>query len=144
MVLLMVMIANTLPMAMAISTSANCASRCGPIGSCEEAVGRYRKLPNMLSWETYEGRCDVPQAEKVYVQHLMAQQGAELFRALSDAADGGCGSIFICGDGTYMVQAVHATLIHIFSHHGNMTEAEAVGKLSAMASSQRYVKDVWS
>ena len=86
----------------------------------------------------------VAQESKVYVQHLMARQGEELWAILSDSTGGGGGSIFVCGDGVDMAKAVHKTLVDIFACHGNMTEAEAGAVLANMATAQRYVKDVWS
>lgn len=80
------------------------------------------------------------QAEKVYVQHLVAREGAAVHAALAD----GSGSVFVCGDGADMAKAVHAALADVFTTHGGLTASEASARLTTLANEQRYVRDVWS
>ena len=44
--------------------------------------------------------------EKVYVQHLMKQQGEEIWKWIENGAN-----FYVCGDKKYMAKDVHSTLI---------------------------------
>ena len=78
------------------------------------------------------------QAEKIYVQHRMLDQGAELYRWLEDDA-----VVFVCGDAKAMAHDVHVALLDIIKTHGSMTENEALAYVEAMKQNRRYLKDVY-
>jgi NADPH-ferrihemoprotein reductase len=77
-------------------------------------------------------------ADKVYVQHLMAADGAQLAPLLQAGA-----YVFVCGDGGGMARGVHAALRGVLREHCGLGEAEAEARLAAMAREGRYVRDVW-
>ncbi len=79
-------------------------------------------------------------AEKVYVQHLMAKHGEEIWNWI----DGGA-YFYICGDKNYMAKDVHSTLIDICSEHGNMSpeEAKEFVEVGMMKTDKRYLRDVY-
>ena len=58
--------------------------------------------------------------EKVYVQHLMAEHGAEIWEWIDNG-----GYFYVCGDKNYMARDVHSTLIGICVEHGGLSEDDA-------------------
>ena len=78
--------------------------------------------------------------EKVYVQHLMASHGAEIW----DWIDNG-GYFYVCGDKNYMAKDVHTTLINICSEYGGYSEADAKAYVeqTLMKEEKRYLRDVY-
>lgn len=78
------------------------------------------------------------QQEKIYVQHKMQQQGAELYQWLEGGA-----SFFVCGKKHPMSTDVEATLLGIIQQHGNKTVEEAKQYLHTMEEEGRYEKDVY-
>ncbi|MEK0451462.1 MAG: sulfite reductase flavoprotein alpha-component CysI [Verrucomicrobiota bacterium] len=80
------------------------------------------------------------QAEKVYVQHRMAEAGAELWKWLNEGA-----YFYVCGDKNRMAADVHAALIAIAQKHGGKTEEEAKAFIEEglMKTEKRYRRDVY-
>ena len=77
--------------------------------------------------------------EKVYVQHLMAKNGKEIWSRI----DAG-GYFYVCGDKNYMAKDVHQTLIDICAEHGNMSSDEALQYVERMMKDEkRYLRDVY-
>jgi sulfite reductase (NADPH) flavoprotein alpha-component len=76
--------------------------------------------------------------EKVYVQTLLQQRGAEVFEWLEDGA-----AIYICGDASRMAADVHRALLDVIATHGKMDEADAVAYLDRLSSTHRYQRDVY-
>lgn len=76
--------------------------------------------------------------EKVYVQHRMIENSAELFQWLEDGA-----SVYICGDEKNMADDVHETLIKIIEKEGIMSSAEATAYLANMQQQKRYQRDIY-
>ncbi|UQZ47356.1 assimilatory sulfite reductase (NADPH) flavoprotein subunit [Bacillus sp. PK3-037] len=76
--------------------------------------------------------------EKVYVQHRMLEQSAELFEWLQEGA-----AVYICGDEKHMAHDVHNTLLDIIEKEGNMTREEAEVYLADMQQQKRYQRDVY-
>ena len=79
------------------------------------------------------------QAEKVYVQHRMRENGAEIFGLL----ERGC-YVFVCGDGARMASDTHAALLDILQAHGRMSLEAAERRLQDLSNRQRYTKNIWS
>ena len=77
-------------------------------------------------------------ASKVYVQHRMLQQGAELFAWLESGA-----YFFVCGDASKMAVDVDKALQEVIAVQGKMSASDAKQYLVAMTNEKRYVRDVY-
>lgn len=78
------------------------------------------------------------QAEKIYVQDRLREQGAEVFAWLEQGAH-----FYICGDANRMAKDVHQVLIDIVKTHGGKNDDDAEQYLKDLRSTQRYQKDVY-
>ncbi len=78
------------------------------------------------------------QLDKVYVQHLMLEAGAEMWKWIADGAH-----IYVCGDGSRMARDVDGALVKIVSEHGRMSTAKARLELQQLAADRRYCRDVY-
>ncbi|KUI42991.1 molybdopterin oxidoreductase [Mycobacterium sp. GA-1199] len=78
------------------------------------------------------------QASRVYVQHRMLEQGAELWRWLDDGAH-----FYVCGDATRMAKDVDAALTTIIERHGGMSHDQAHDYKRELVAAKRYVRDVY-
>jgi sulfite reductase (NADPH) flavoprotein alpha-component len=80
------------------------------------------------------------QAEKVYVQHRMREQGKELWSWLSRGA-----YFYVCGDARRMAKDVHAELIGIAEREGVMSAEKAAEyvNVTLMKTERRYLRDVY-
>jgi sulfite reductase (NADPH) flavoprotein alpha-component len=78
------------------------------------------------------------QAEKIYVQHRMREQAAELYAWMKDGAH-----LYVCGDATRMARDVDVALAHIIAKQGGMGLSEAKSHLAELARSGRYQRDVY-
>jgi sulfite reductase (NADPH) flavoprotein alpha-component len=78
--------------------------------------------------------------EKVYVQHLMKQQGEEIWKWIENGAN-----FYVCGDKKYMAKDVHSTLIGICAEYGGMSldEAKDYVENGLMKAEKRYLRDVY-
>ena len=78
------------------------------------------------------------QADKVYVQHRLREQGREVYDWLEAGAH-----VYVCGSGQGMAADVHGALIDIVATHGGQTPEQAEEYLAAMKNEHRYQKDVY-
>ncbi|MEP0355117.1 assimilatory sulfite reductase (NADPH) flavoprotein subunit [Paraglaciecola sp.] len=78
------------------------------------------------------------QEEKIYVQHRMLEQGAELYNWLEKGAH-----LYVCGDANHMAKDVQDALVKIVIEHGGKTEEQAEQYLSDLRRAKRYQKDVY-
>jgi sulfite reductase (NADPH) flavoprotein alpha-component len=78
------------------------------------------------------------QEEKIYVQHRMKEEAAELWEWINNGA-----YIAICGAKIPMSKDVEQALIDIISKHGNLSHDAATGYLNQLGKDGRYSKDVW-
>jgi sulfite reductase (NADPH) flavoprotein alpha-component len=76
------------------------------------------------------------QTEKVYVQHRMTENEAELLEWLRDGA-----FVYVCGDAKRMAPDVHLALLKILSK--DQSEDDAKVELSRMEREGRYLRDVY-
>jgi len=82
-------------------------------------------------------------AKKVYVQHLIEEDGATIASQLLHGAH-----FYICGDGSAMALDVEAALARVLQKHmpqeaGIHSEQEAKEYIKKMAEEGRFEKDVW-
>jgi sulfite reductase (NADPH) flavoprotein alpha-component len=78
------------------------------------------------------------QAEKIYVQDRMKQNGAELFAWLEQG-----GYFFVCGDAYRMAKDVDQALHDIVREHGKYSLLQAVDYVNQLKKDKRYVRDVY-
>ncbi|WBU50292.1 bifunctional nitrate reductase/sulfite reductase flavoprotein subunit alpha [Kosakonia pseudosacchari] len=78
------------------------------------------------------------QAQKIYVQHRMLEQGEELWRWLAAGAH-----FYVCGDASQMAKDVENALKQVAQTFGGMSAGEANAWLVAMARENRYQRDVY-
>ncbi|WP_047049794.1 diflavin oxidoreductase [Vibrio mexicanus] len=78
------------------------------------------------------------QAEKVYVQDKMRENGAELYAWLERG-----GYFFVCGDAYYMAKDVDKALHDIVAEYGNYNEEQTKEYISNLKKQKRYVRDVY-
>lgn len=78
------------------------------------------------------------QQEKIYVQHKMQEQAAELYAWLENGA-----YFFVCGKKHPMSTDVEETLLQIIQQQGYKTAEEAKKYLHEMEEAGRYEKDVY-
>lgn len=100
-----------------------------------------------LEWQRYLkqehlARLDVAfsrdQREKHYVQHRIAEHGAEIYQWLQQGA-----VIYVCGDAKRMAPDVHQSLIDVFVDHGGLTATAAEARLKELRRERRYQRDVY-
>ena len=78
------------------------------------------------------------QAEKVYVQHRMRENAAELWSWLDQGAH-----FCVCGDAKRMASDVEKALLDVAMGPGGKTAAEAKAWLDGLAKAGRYQRDVY-
>jgi sulfite reductase (NADPH) flavoprotein alpha-component len=94
-----------------------------------QADGTLAKLD--LAWSR-------DQKEKIYVQHLMLQQAAELWAWLQDGA-----AFYVCGDASRMAKDVDAALLQIAREQGELSDEDAATWISQLKKDKRYQRDVY-
>jgi len=78
------------------------------------------------------------QADKIYVQHRLREQGREVYDWLERGAH-----VYVCGDGQAMAADVHQALLDVIAKHGGRDADHATEYLEAMKQARRYQKDVY-
>ncbi|MDE1179815.1 bifunctional nitrate reductase/sulfite reductase flavoprotein subunit alpha [Paraburkholderia sp.] len=78
------------------------------------------------------------QADKIYVQDRMREQGAQLWDWLESGAH-----FYVCGDASRMAKDVDAALKDVVAMHGAMSAEQANAYVSQLARDKRYVRDVY-
>jgi sulfite reductase (NADPH) flavoprotein alpha-component len=78
------------------------------------------------------------QAEKIYVQHRLLEEGAEIWNWLERGA-----YLYVCGDAKRMALDVDRALQQIIARHGRRDPAEAKSFLQVLARNRRYQRDVY-
>lgn len=78
------------------------------------------------------------QAEKIYVQDRIRENGEELFAWLEKGAH-----FYICGDANRMAKDVHQALVDVVKQYGGKNDEEAEQYLKELRNNHRYQKDVY-
>ncbi|OSI08443.1 sulfite reductase flavoprotein, alpha-component [Neisseria animaloris] len=76
--------------------------------------------------------------EKVYVQHKLAENAAEVWAWLQQGAH-----IYVCGDATRMARDVDNTLLDIIAEQGKLSRDDAEEYLYGLREDRRYQRDVY-
>jgi len=78
------------------------------------------------------------QGEKIYVQHLMLQNGAQLWAWLKNGA-----AFYVCGDASRMAKDVDQALLKISEQHGELSPEAATAFIAQLKKEKRYLRDVY-
>jgi sulfite reductase (NADPH) flavoprotein alpha-component len=78
------------------------------------------------------------QAEKIYVQHRMMENAAELWKWLEAGA-----YFYVCGDASRMAKDVDDALHRIAEEAGGKSKEEAADYVGELKKTKRYRKDVY-
>ncbi len=78
------------------------------------------------------------QRDKVYVQHLMQQRGAQLWQWLQDGAQ-----VYVCGTADPMAKDVDRMLCQIVAENGGLDPESATAFVRALSADKRYHRDVY-
>src|SRR5206468_1409613 len=78
------------------------------------------------------------QAEKIYVQHRMREQGRDLLAWLEEGAE-----FFVCGDKERMAADVDRELHAVVETHGGRTPEQAKEYIENLRKTKRYKRDVY-
>lgn len=78
------------------------------------------------------------QPQKVYVQHRLREQGAQVWRWLQEGAH-----LYLCGDASRMAVDVEQALLEVFTRHGGHDGDGATEYLRQLQRERRYQKDVY-
>jgi len=78
------------------------------------------------------------QAEKVYVQHRLLENGAAVYEWIEGGA-----SVYVCGTKDPMSVDVEKALLQIIQNHGNLDTEAAQSYLARLVEQGRYLKDVY-
>jgi len=79
------------------------------------------------------------QAHKVYVQHRMLENAAEIWKWIDSEG----AQFFVCGDARRMAKDVDAALRRIVQEQGGKNVGEANGYVEKLKSDKRYKRDVY-
>ncbi len=78
------------------------------------------------------------QAEKIYVQHKIRQEAAELWQWLQQGA-----YVYVCGDAARMAKDVEQALLDTIAEQGGLSADDAEEYLDQMRQEGRYRRDVY-
>lgn len=78
------------------------------------------------------------QPEKIYVQHRMLDQAAELWRWIDEGA-----AVYVCGDAVRMARDVDEALALVVQRGGGRTSEQAGQFLDQLRAARRYQRDVY-
>ncbi|MDF7680124.1 NADPH-dependent assimilatory sulfite reductase flavoprotein subunit [Enterobacteriaceae bacterium ESL0689] len=78
------------------------------------------------------------QQQKIYVQHKLREQGAELWRWIQQGAH-----IYVCGDANHMAKDVEQALRDVVAESGAMDAEAADEFLTGLRAAHRYQRDVY-
>ncbi len=102
----------------------------------------YRDEFEAFQKEGYLTRIDTAfsrdQAQKIYVQHRMQENAAQIWKWLEDGAE-----FFVCGDAKRMAKDVDATLKKIVQEQGGKDVDAANEYIEKLKSDKRYKRDVY-
>ena len=102
----------------------------------------YREELEAMLKDGFLGRLDTAfsrdQAEKVYVQNRMMENGGEIWSWLQEG-----GYFYVCGDARRMAKDVDAALHKIAETAGSLSPEQAADYVKKLKSEKRYLRDVY-
>jgi len=78
------------------------------------------------------------QAHKIYVQHRLLENGADIWKWLEEGAH-----FFVCGDAKRMAKDVDAALLQIVAKEGGKDPGQAAEYVENLKKTKRYKRDVY-
>ena len=78
------------------------------------------------------------QAEKIYVQTRMRENGRDLYAWLEEG-----GHFYVCGDASRMAKDVDEALHEIVARHGSLSAEAAADYVARLRRAKRYQRDVY-
>ncbi|WP_185066965.1 assimilatory sulfite reductase (NADPH) flavoprotein subunit [Vibrio ponticus] len=78
------------------------------------------------------------QQEKVYVQHRILENGAQVWQWIEEGA-----YLYVCGDATRMAKDVHEALVSVAQEHGKLSKEQAEEFINNLRKEKRYQRDVY-
>jgi len=78
------------------------------------------------------------QAEKIYVQHRLLENGKEIWSWLQSGA-----YFYVCGEADPMAKQVEAAVRQISEQHGNLSSEESLAFIRMLRQTKRYLADVY-
>jgi sulfite reductase (NADPH) flavoprotein alpha-component len=78
------------------------------------------------------------QPEKIYVQHRMLENAAELYAWLEAGAH-----FYVCGDAARMAKDVDAALHQVIAQAGGKSPEAAAAYVQSLKTAKRYARDVY-
>ncbi|USD65039.1 assimilatory sulfite reductase (NADPH) flavoprotein subunit [Vibrio sp. SCSIO 43136] len=78
------------------------------------------------------------QAEKVYVQHRILENSAEVWQWIQEGA-----YIYVCGDATRMAKDVNDALVTVAVNEGKLSQQDAEQFINDLRKQKRYQRDVY-
>jgi sulfite reductase (NADPH) flavoprotein alpha-component len=78
------------------------------------------------------------QHEKVYVQHRILENAAQIWQWLQEGA-----YLYVCGDATRMAKDVHEALILVAEQQGGLNREKAEEFINELRKAKRYQRDVY-
>lgn len=100
-----------------------------------EEFGTMQKEGVLTQFHTAFSR---DQAQKVYVQHRMLENSAEIWRWLDEGAH-----FYVCGDALRMAKDVDAALHTIVEKEGGKTPEQTAEYIETLKKEKRYKRDVY-
>jgi sulfite reductase (NADPH) flavoprotein alpha-component len=101
----------------------------------EEELAAWRRDGLLSRLDTAFSR---DQDAKIYVQHRMLDNAAELWAWLEEGAH-----LYVCGDAERMARDVDRGLAYIIAKQGRMEAAAARAYLARLAAEGRYQRDIY-
>ena len=96
---------------------------------------RYRKEGLLTNLDVAFSR---DTAKKVYVQHRLAEKGAQVYAWLERGAH-----LYVCGDANHMAGDVHDALLALIQQQRGGADDDALEYLQSLKQSGRYQRDVY-
>jgi sulfite reductase (NADPH) flavoprotein alpha-component len=101
----------------------------------QEELEEYRRIGLLSRLDLAFSR---DQHEKVYVQHRMRENAAQLWAWLEEGA-----SFYVCGDARRMARDVDQTLHRIVAEQGRLADDAARAYVADLKRTRRYQRDVY-
>ncbi len=98
----------------------------------------WQKLLESKHLEKMDVAFSRDQKDKIYVQHKLLENKAELFQWIEEGA-----YFYLCGDMKYMAKDVNKTLLKIIQEQGGVSEAKAVEYVKKLKREKRFQSDVY-